>query len=82
MAVKALAMGLRNDSAPPARLLYIEALAKIDTPEAAKALAIAVDLRSGGRGASDVPGPLARRRAAGGGGLFRRQAEGQEKTTR
>lgn len=41
MAVKGLAMGLRNDSAPPARLLYIEALAKIDTPEAAKALAIA-----------------------------------------
>jgi hypothetical protein len=41
MAVKGLTMGLRNDSAPPARLLYIEALAKIDTPEAAKALAIA-----------------------------------------
>ncbi len=41
LAVKGLAMGLRNDSAPPARLLYIEALAKIDTPEAAKALAIA-----------------------------------------
>ncbi len=41
MAVKGLAMGLRNDSAPPARMLYVEALAKIDTPEAAKAMAIA-----------------------------------------
>ena len=40
-AVKALAMGLRDDSAPPARLLYIDALAKIDAPEAARALAIA-----------------------------------------
>ena len=40
-AVKGLALGLRNDSSPPACLLYIEALAKIDTPEAAKALAIA-----------------------------------------
>ena len=41
MAVKALAIGLRDDSAPPVRLLYVEALAKIDTPEAARALAIA-----------------------------------------
>ena len=38
---RALAIGLRDDSAPPVRLLYIEALARIDTPEAAKALAIA-----------------------------------------
>jgi hypothetical protein len=41
MAVKALAMSLRDDSSARARLLYTEALAKIDTPEAAKALAIA-----------------------------------------
>ncbi len=41
VAVKALALGLRDDSAPPARLLFVEALAKIDTPEAAMALAIA-----------------------------------------
>jgi len=41
VAVRALAIALRDDEAPPARLLYIEALAKIDTPEAAQALAIA-----------------------------------------
>ncbi len=42
MAVRALAIALRDDiEAPPARLLYIEALGKIDTPEAAQALAIA-----------------------------------------
>ena len=41
VAVEALTRGLRDDSSPPARLLYIEALAKIDTPLAAKALAIA-----------------------------------------
>ena len=40
MAVAALAKGLRDDSAPAARLLYIDALARIDTPTAAKTLAI------------------------------------------
>jgi hypothetical protein len=39
-AVKALAAVLRNDSLQPARLLYIEALAKIGTPDALKALAV------------------------------------------
>ena len=41
VAVKALAIALRDDSALPARLLYVDALAKIDTREAARALAIA-----------------------------------------
>jgi hypothetical protein len=41
MAVKALATGLRDDPSAPARLLYVEALANIDAPEAAKSLAIA-----------------------------------------
>jgi hypothetical protein len=40
-AIKALVSGLRDDPSAPARLLYIEALAKINTVEAAKALAIA-----------------------------------------
>ncbi|HEY4759170.1 MAG TPA: HEAT repeat domain-containing protein [Thermoguttaceae bacterium] len=40
-AVKALVSGLRDDPSDSARLLYIEALAKINTLEAAKALAIA-----------------------------------------
>jgi hypothetical protein len=41
LAVKALTLALRDDKSPPARLLFIQALAKIDTPEAAQALAIA-----------------------------------------
>lgn len=41
MAVKALTVGLRDDSDPQVRLLYIKALANIDTVEAARALAIA-----------------------------------------
>lgn len=40
-AVKALAVGLRDEDTPAVRLLYIEALGKLDTPEAAQALAIA-----------------------------------------
>jgi hypothetical protein len=40
-ATKALTMGLRDDANPGVRLLMIGALAKIDTPDAAKALAIA-----------------------------------------
>lgn len=40
-AVKALTLGLRDDADPRVRLLFIEALAKIDTAEAARALAIA-----------------------------------------
>ena len=41
VAIKALALGLRDDSSANARLLYLEALAKIDTIEAARAMAIA-----------------------------------------
>lgn len=41
VAVTALAVGLRDENLPAVRLLYIEALAKIDTPEATRALAIA-----------------------------------------
>jgi hypothetical protein len=41
VAVKALTAGLRDDKLPAARLLYIEALAKIDTVDAALALAVA-----------------------------------------
>ena len=40
-AIKALAMGLRDDADAGVRLLMVGALAKIDTPEAAKAMAIA-----------------------------------------
>ncbi len=41
MAVKALLVGLRDDKSIPARLIYVEALAKIDSPEAAMGLAVA-----------------------------------------
>jgi hypothetical protein len=41
VAVKALAVGLRDDADPRVRMLLIEALAKIDTTEAARAMAIA-----------------------------------------
>ncbi len=41
VAIKALTIGLRDDRDPHARLLFVEALSKIDTPEAARALAIA-----------------------------------------
>jgi hypothetical protein len=41
LAVKALIAGLRDDASAPIRLIYVEALAKINTPEAARALAIA-----------------------------------------
>ena len=40
-AIKALTIGLHDDRDPHARLLFVEALAKIDTFEAAMALAIA-----------------------------------------
>jgi hypothetical protein len=40
-AIKGLVLGLQKDSSPPARLLYAEALGKLDTLEAARALAIA-----------------------------------------
>ena len=40
VAGKALTLALRDESVPTSRLLYIEALAKIDNPDAAKALAI------------------------------------------
>lgn len=40
MAVKSLAMGLRNDTGADARLLYIEALGKIHTPESDATLAV------------------------------------------
>lgn len=40
-AVKALTFGLHNDADPQVRLLWIEALAKIDTIETARAMAIA-----------------------------------------
>ena len=41
MAVKALIVGLRGESSPGVRLLFVEVLAKIDAPEAERALAIA-----------------------------------------
>ena len=41
LAVKALAAGLKGDSAQFARILYIETLAQVGTPEAVKALAVA-----------------------------------------
>jgi len=41
MAVKALLLNLRDDASLPARLIYIDALAKINTLEAARGLAIA-----------------------------------------
>jgi hypothetical protein len=41
MAVEALTIGLRDDSNPRARMLCVEALAKIDTSDATTALAIA-----------------------------------------
>jgi hypothetical protein len=41
MAVKALLLGLRDDGAIPARLIYVEALAKINSPDAAMGLAVA-----------------------------------------
>ena len=41
MAVKGLALGLRDDRDPQARMLFVAALAKIDAPEAARAMAIA-----------------------------------------
>jgi len=41
MAVKGLALGLRDDKDSRARLLFVAALAKIDAPEAARAMAIA-----------------------------------------
>jgi hypothetical protein len=40
-AVRALAIGLRDESDPRVRMLYAAALAKIEAPEAAQALAIA-----------------------------------------
>jgi hypothetical protein len=41
MAVKALLLNLRDDRSAPARMIYVEALAKINTPEAAMGLAVA-----------------------------------------
>ncbi len=41
MAVKALLLGLRDDGSVPARLIYVESLAKINSPEAAMGLAVA-----------------------------------------
>jgi hypothetical protein len=41
VAIKALTLGLRDDQDPHARLLFVEALSKIDTTETARALAIA-----------------------------------------
>jgi hypothetical protein len=41
MAVKALIVNLRDDAAIPARLIYVEALAKINSPDAAMGLAVA-----------------------------------------
>ena len=41
MAVKALLLGLRDDASIPARLIYVEALAKINSPDAAMGLAVA-----------------------------------------
>ena len=41
MAVKALVKGLRDDGSAPARMIYIDALAKINTPEAVMGLAVA-----------------------------------------
>ena len=41
MAVKALVKGLRDDSSIPARLIYVETLAKINTPDSIMALAVA-----------------------------------------
>ncbi len=41
MAVKALLVNLRDDNSIPARLIYVEALAKISSPEAAMGLAVA-----------------------------------------
>lgn len=41
LAINALVTGLRDDPSVPVRLIYIEVLAKINTPEAARALAIA-----------------------------------------
>jgi hypothetical protein len=41
MAVKALLLGLRDDGFIPARLIYVEALAKINSPDAAMGLAVA-----------------------------------------
>ena len=41
MAVKALLIALRDDKSVPARLIYVESLAKINSPEAAMGLAVA-----------------------------------------
>jgi hypothetical protein len=41
MAVRALLVSLRDDKFVPARLIYVEALAKINSPEAAMGLAVA-----------------------------------------
>ena len=41
MAVKGLALGLRNDQDAQARTLFVAALGRIDAPEAARAMAIA-----------------------------------------
>ncbi|MGA2797171.1 MAG: HEAT repeat domain-containing protein [Thermoguttaceae bacterium] len=41
MAVKALLVNLRDDASIPARLIYVEALAKINSPDAAMGLAVA-----------------------------------------
>jgi hypothetical protein len=41
MAVKALLLNLHGDRSVPARLIYVEALAKINSPEAAMGLAVA-----------------------------------------
>ena len=41
MAVKGLALGLRNDQDAQARTLFVAALGRIDAPEAGRAMAIA-----------------------------------------
>jgi hypothetical protein len=41
MAVKGLTLGLRDDKDAQARMLFVAALAKIDSPEAARAMAVA-----------------------------------------
>jgi hypothetical protein len=41
MAIKALLLALRDDKSIPYRLVYVESLAKIDTPDAAMGLAVA-----------------------------------------